>query len=343
MGGCVSANKAPENENLIDNEIEIEKTRLEKQFKLLLLGAGESGKTTVSKQMKIIHLDGFTKNEKDDYKTLIVNNLIMNMQVLVAATRDLGIQVNPENEDAYKRFLGLPENSVFTLQEPITSDIKALWADSGVQKTYSQSSTFQLNDSAKFFFEEIDRLAAPTYLPSEQDILRCRGKTTGIIETDFKIDDYNFKVVDVGGQRSERKKWVHCFQDVTAVLFCVALSEYDLKMYEDSSTNRMEESLRVFKEISNNRWFMDTPMILLLNKRDLFEEKIKTSPITIAFPDYNGGNDFDSAVKYIEEQFRKQIQNTSKPFYTHLVCATDTTNIRSMFEQIKDKMTKKTA
>jgi len=188
------------------------------------------------------------------------------------------------------------------------------------------------------FFEDIDRLASPTYVPSEQDILRCRGKTTGIIETDFKIDDYNFKVVDVGGQRSERKKWVHCFQDVTAVLFCVALSEYDLKMYEDSSTNRMEESLRVFKEISNNRWFVDTPMILLLNKRDLFEEKIKTSPLTIAFPEYTGGNDFNGAVKFIEDQFRKQIQNTSKLFYSHIVCATDTTSIRSMFEQIKDRV-----
>eukprot|EP01103_Thecamoeba_quadrilineata_P020384 TRINITY_DN8714_c0_g1_i1.p1 TRINITY_DN8714_c0_g1~~TRINITY_DN8714_c0_g1_i1.p1 ORF type:complete len:343 (+),score=74.46 TRINITY_DN8714_c0_g1_i1:83-1111(+) len=341
MGGCVSANKAPENDNIIDNEIEIEKERLDKQIKLLLLGAGESGKTTVSKQMKIIHCAGFSKNEKDDFKTLIINNLVMNMQVLVQACRDLGNAVQPENEAAYQRFLAIPENSVFALQEPLISDIKALWADSGIQHTYSQSSTFQLNDSARFFFEDIDRISNPNYDPSEQDILRCRGKTTGIIETDFKIDDYNFKVVDVGGQRSERKKWVHCFQDVTAVLFCVALSEYDLKMYEDSSTNRMEESLRVFKEISNNRWFVDTPMVLLLNKRDLFEEKIKTSPITIAFPEYTGPSEFDPAVKYIEEQFRKQIQNTTKPFYAHVTCATDTNNIRNMFEQIKEKIAMK--
>ncbi len=39
--------------------------------------------------------------------------------------------------------------------------------------------------------------------------------------------DLNFRVFDVGGQRSERKKWIHCFEDVTAIIFIVALSEYD--------------------------------------------------------------------------------------------------------------------
>ena len=112
------------------------------------------------------------------------------------------------------------------------------------------------------------------------------------------------RLVDVGGQRSERKKWIHCFEDVTAILFCAALSAYDLVLAEDDqmvgyalhyvklscllSKNRMAESLWLFESICNNRWFQHTDIILFLNKKDLFKEKIKTSPLTICFPEYKG-------------------------------------------------------
>lgn len=90
-------------------------------------------------------------------------------------------------------------------------------------------------------------MAAPGFTPDDQDVLRSRAKTTGIIEIEFDVSGLHFRMVDVGGQRSERKKWMHCFQDVTSVIFCVALSEYDLKLQEDDQTNRMQESLKLFK------------------------------------------------------------------------------------------------
>lgn len=138
------------------------------------------------------------------------------------------------------------------------------------------------------YFDRIDKLVRPDFTPDEQDVLRSRAKTTGIIETEFDVDKTHFRMVDVGGQRSERKKWMHCFQDVTAVIFCVALSEYDLKLYEDDTTNRMQESLKLFKEICNNKWFTKTSMILFLNKKDLFEEKINRVDLAMCFPEYSG-------------------------------------------------------
>lgn len=50
----------------------------------------------------------------------------------------------------------------------------------------------------------------------------------------------------------------------------------------------MQESLKLFDSICNNKWFTDTSIILFLNKKDLFEEKIKKSPLTICFPEYTG-------------------------------------------------------
>ena len=86
---------------------------------------------------------------------------------------------------------------------------------------------------------QLDRIASPHYVPTQQDVLRTRVKTTGIIETQFTFKGLHFKMFDVGGQRSERKKWIHCFEGVTAIIFCVALSGYDLVLAEDEEMNRM--------------------------------------------------------------------------------------------------------
>ncbi|GMR35775.1 hypothetical protein PMAYCL1PPCAC_05970, partial [Pristionchus mayeri] len=97
-----------------------------------------------------------------------------------------------------------------------------------------------------------------------------------------------FSVVDVGGQRSQRKKWIHAFEDVNAIIFLVALSEYDQVLIEDGTTNRIKESLMLFSFICKCGWFEETSIILFLNKKDLFEEKIKRVALGKCFPKFNG-------------------------------------------------------
>jgi len=138
------------------------------------------------------------------------------------------------------------------------------------------------------FFDNIDRIAKADYTPTQDDLLRARARTTGITEITFELSGVHWRMMDVGGQRNERKKWIHCFQDVTALIFCVALSEYDMKLYEDERVNRMHESITLFDEICNCQWFGDTSVILFLNKRDLFEEKIKRVDMKCCFEDYTG-------------------------------------------------------
>lgn len=104
----------------------------------------------------------------------------------------------------------------------------------------------------------------------------------------FFFSFFFVRMFDVGGQRSERKKWIHCFEGVTAIIFCVALSGYDLVLAEDEEMNRMIESMKLFDSICNSKWFVETSIILFLNKKDLFEEKIARSPLTICFPEYTG-------------------------------------------------------
>lgn len=154
-------------------------------------------------------------------------------------------------------------------------------------------------------------------------MLRSRVKTTGITESHFQIGELKYKLFDVGGQRSERKKWIHCFENVTAILFLVAISEYDQSLYEDESINRMQESLALFDSICNSRWFVRTSIILFLNKIDLFKQKIQNSPIRDYFPDYTGPpGDVQAGCEYFSHRFQALNQNTQKQVYVHLTCAT---------------------
>src|SRR5258708_32941235 len=106
---------------------------------------------------------------------------------------------------------------------------------SAIQLTNPTSSLLSSGIIECSYFNAIDRMSAPGYLPTNQDILRSRVKTTGITETTFRVGELTYKLFDVGGQRSERKKWIHCFENVTALVFLVSLSEYDQMLYEDES------------------------------------------------------------------------------------------------------------
>uniref|UniRef100_G1MDW1 G protein subunit alpha o1 n=1 Tax=Ailuropoda melanoleuca TaxID=9646 RepID=G1MDW1_AILME len=224
--------------------------------------------------------------------------------------------------------------------EPFSAELLSammrLWGDSGIQECFNRSREYQLNDSAKYYLDSLDRIGAADYQPTEQDILRTRVKTTGIVETHFTFKNLHFRLFDVGGQRSERKKWIHCFEDVTAIIFCVALSGYDQVLHEDETTNRMHESLKLFDSICNNKWFTDTSVILFLNKKDIFEEKIRKSPLTICFPEYTGPNAFTEAVAYIQAQYESKNKSAHKEIYTHVTCATDTNNIQFVFDAVTD-------
>ncbi|CEI86097.1 Putative GPA4 (Fragment) [Rhizopus microsporus] len=183
------------------------------------------------------------------------------------------------------RQLGQREPYPASFLEPL----KILWADAGVQRARSEANTmFALHDNAIYFFSQLDRFWEPGYMPTDQDIVRCRAKTTGIVETTFHIGPLTYRMFDVGGQRSERKKWIHCFENVTAVLFVVAISGYDQCLVEDKDSNQMHESLMLFDSICNSVWFKNTSVILFLNKIDIFKKKIHVSPVSKWFPDFEG-------------------------------------------------------
>jgi guanine nucleotide-binding protein G(i) subunit alpha len=283
-----------------------------------------------------IYGNGFPESDRKTYTPIIYSNIITSMKTLCIQS-DVFSAVDPSIEASKQLVLKLKGNEV--VDEELAKHITSLWKDSGIQQTYSMRAKYQLTDSAPYFFGKMDVIKQDDYIPTKDDVLRSRVRTTGIVENEFNIDGNQFKMFDVGGQRNERKKWIHCFEKVTAVLFVAAISEYDQVLYEDENTNRMVEALNLFEEICNSRWFRETAMILFLNKRDLFMEKIERVPLTVCFSDYEEDlncSSYKSGCIHITMQFESLSRNDEKQIYPHITCATDTDNVKFVFNAVKD-------
>ncbi|KAF5900407.1 guanine nucleotide-binding protein subunit alpha-11-like, partial [Clarias magur] len=249
---------------------------------------GESGKSTFIKQMRIIHGTGYTDEDKRGFTKLVYQNIYTSMQSMIRATETLKIGYKYEQNKANAMLVKEVDiEKVSSFDQPYVNAIKMLWSDPGIQEAYDRRREYQLSDSTKYYLSDLDRIADPHYLPTQQDVLRVRIPTTGIIEYPFDLQSIIFRMVDVGGQRSERRKWIHCFENVTSIMFLVALSEYDQVLVESDNENRMEESKALFRTIITYPWFQNSSVILFLNKKDLLEEKISYSHLVDYFPEFD--------------------------------------------------------
>jgi guanine nucleotide-binding protein G(i) subunit alpha len=325
----------------ISSILKAEEKKAGDDIKLLLLGAGEAGKSTIFKQIKIIHDEqSFPPEELMKWRDHISSGILSAVKAIIEKASEFGHELAPENQEHAALIQSLKSPQALggsPLPVDVFPRIAAVWRDDAVLSTLQRRHEFFLPDSTEYFVQSLPRIGRQDYCPTKEDVLHCRVKTSAINEFSFAIDDYRFKVIDVGGQRSERRRWIHCFEDVTAVIFVASLAEYDQQLVEQEGVNRMEESLRLFDEVCNSPWFAKTSLILFLNKSDLFREKIKHVDLNVAFPDYTGGHDHEQAQQYIERRFLALNRDpASRHVYRHVTCATDTKNIKFVLDVVKN-------
>uniref|UniRef100_A0A8D3C9X6 Guanine nucleotide-binding protein subunit alpha n=1 Tax=Scophthalmus maximus TaxID=52904 RepID=A0A8D3C9X6_SCOMX len=326
MMACCLSEEAKESKRInaeIDKQLRRDKRDSRRELKLLLLGTGESGKSTFIKQMRIIHGAGYSDEDKRGFIRLVYQNVFTSMQAMIRATETLKIPYKYEQNRSNAMLVKEVDiEKIAGFDTPYIVAIKCLWSDPGIQE---------------YVCVDLDRVTAEGYVPTQQDVLRVRVPTTGIIEYPFDLENVIFRMVDVGGQRSERRKWIHCFENVTSIMFLVALSEYDQVLVESDNENRMEESKALFRTIITYPWFQNSSVILFLNKKDLLEEKISYSHLVDYFPEFDGPQrDAQAAREFILKMFVDLNPDSDKIIYSHFTCATDTENIRFVFAAVKD-------
>ncbi|KAJ5078545.1 guanine nucleotide-binding protein g(o) subunit alpha [Anaeramoeba ignava] len=308
MGSSKSKNKAKKlqkNQSVqIDKQLSKEKEKLSLDLSILLLGTGESGKTTFIKQASILYKGGFNELDKQLYPKTIRRNAITYMKELISAAQILELDLPEEIEQAFFQF--------------------------------RRFNLFQNSDQQSHIFDDIERVSQDDYEPTDKDILFCRIPTTGINFLTFEHKSRNWKVIDVGGQRSERRKWIHTFDNVNFLIYVVAINEFDQALFEEHTQNRMQESLEFFSEMVNNQYFKDKNCILLFNKMDLFKAKIQKVDLNVCFPEYNGGKNYENALSFIQKTFLSVAQNSNRTITPLYVCATETKEMQDLFEQVFD-------
>ncbi|KAF6197603.1 hypothetical protein GE061_008568, partial [Apolygus lucorum] len=318
--------------------------------------AGESGKSTIVKQMKILHVNGFSEEEKrlkiEDIKKNIRDAILTISGAMSTLSPPIALE-HPANQVRVDYIQDVASQPDFDYPPEFYEHAEILWKDRGVQACFERSNEYQLIDCAKYFLDRVSVIKQPNYTPNEQDILRCRVLTSGIFETRFQVEKVNFHMFDVGGQRDERRKWIQCFNDVTAIIFVTACSSYNMVLREDPTQNRLRESLDLFKSIWNNRWLRTISVILFLNKQDLLAEKIKAgkSRLEDYFQDFSRyetpveadiGNEDPQVVRakyFIRDEFLRisTASGDGKHYcYPHFTCAVDTENIRRVFNDCRD-------
>jgi guanine nucleotide-binding protein G(i) subunit alpha len=187
------------------------------------------------------------------------------------------------------------------------------------------------------FVQNLERITSQEYIPQDLDVVKAETKTTGISETQFAIDDLDIHLWNLGGARTERRKWIHCFNNMASVMVVVSLSEYDKTLSESSLETRLRESLVLFESVAKSRWFENVPIVLIFTQAALFRESLALRPLIDYFPDYDGGTSSEEAENYIVRRFT-QLASADRDIYSHLVDTTDTSSFQPVLASIKEIM-----
>ncbi|CAN0892773.1 Guanine nucleotide-binding protein alpha-1 subunit [Linum grandiflorum] len=307
----------------IERRIEQE-TKAEKHIqKLLLLGTGDSGKSTIFKQIKLLFQSGFDESELKNYVSVVHANVYQTIKVRNISTGVLilhdGSNELAQNEEESSKYIISKENKEIgerlseigsrlnypRLTTEIAQDIETLWKDPAVQETYSRGNELQVPECTHYFMENLQRLSDVNYLPTKEDVLHARVRTTGVVEIQFspvgesKKSGEVYRLFDVGGQRNERRKWIHLFEGVTAVIFCAAISEYDQTLFEDEHKNRMMDTKELFE------WVLKQPCFEVpLNSCEWFKDY---QPVS------SGKQEVEHAYEFVKKKFEELYFQSTSP------------------------------
>ncbi|KAK8375793.1 hypothetical protein O3P69_008502 [Scylla paramamosain] len=317
------------------------------EARLLVLGASDTGKSTFMKQMRYVFGDTFPASERRRHLPYIRRNLLESVHKLVVAMDVLGVPYSTAAaQDAARRFVDMaPLETFFSDDSPmdptVVEETQTLWADEGVQEVFRRGNEYHLITNADHFITSAARILHYDYLPSIDDILRMRYPTRCSVTSTYDVGEMRMMMHDMGGERAARGEWVAHFPRPTAILFLASLAEYDQHVEEaereGEKKNRVQESLDIFEAVLEYPPFHNSPVILLLNKSDIFKKKIIYHSLAHYFPQYDGPDgDEDKGREFLSGLYERLAVRHGRHYVSRFTEATNTENFNSIFSFVKN-------
>jgi len=337
-------------------------------MKILLLGAGETGKSTILKQLQMLYQQDL---DAKFYRQWLVRNAVASCKGLIGIAQAKGM--GPLDAAAVAVVEELDEG-VMPPEEGIAA-VETLWASGVLQTAYDEnvkSPTTWLPDHAVYYVQQVRDFSDPKFIPTHSQMLLTRSLTVGVnnvafsdavdgaylmahcpvaaqmlgseeIGTACKLD---WEVIDVGGQRGERRKWMNTLTDALGLIFTFGLSEYAQVLYEDPDTIRMQESMDLFDKWANHQDFSRKPIVVAFTKKDIYQKNFDLEKFKAFFTDFEveEGKSKDEVaelgMKHIEARVRGLLKDKRKKVTPFFINTTDKEDFFDMLEGLKEIVAK---
>ncbi|CAD5223527.1 unnamed protein product [Bursaphelenchus okinawaensis] len=284
----------PDGENNGNNVI-ITASNIPKTIKIGFLGTCESGKSTICQQARLLTKAAPHEMELRHRPAYIRQLLFTAMTCLLEHTKKIGYTI-PVECQKYVDLIENNDNSAgLLIRKEEKEAFEKLWQEETIQNAYIRRAEVNMNDSVKYFFNNIHRFADLNFVPSQEDLVMLYVPTVGVRQESLEVNNQSFLIYDFSGRLMERKRWLSLYDTFDAIFYSIAISEFDQR-FEDSSGkhSKLQYALDMFEQVCNEEKVKNVPIYVFLNETDVLAEKMERLELKAYFPDYNGSSEKDA-------------------------------------------------
>ncbi|KAF1950934.1 guanine nucleotide-binding protein-like protein alpha-3 subunit [Byssothecium circinans] len=294
----------------IDRALEEDATYLRRETKLVLAGRPNSGKDLIMRQIKVLYAEGYPREERIQYRYAVRSTIRLLIHSIIDLLRDTGINLSEDlNQDFAVLLHEVETVELKTITPAAVHAVENLWNSPTFSTLYIKNFEIDFPQYAPYFAQELVRMSADDYIPTEADIIRLNQSVGGIKELRFNWDELEVHLFNIAGHIPDqfRKRWFHQLEGATALIYTVDVSTYDRPYLGQPTESLLIEDFANFDAWANSPKFAGSSIMLLLNNFTRFREKLQHSPLATFFPDYNAPPSSSASQEDVEVAARQYI------------------------------------